>query len=187
MSNIVDIQAFEILDSRGNPTVQADVILQNGIVGTANAPSGASTGSREALELRDGDSSRYLGKGVLTAVNNINTTIKQLLVGQDVADQRLLDKLMIDADGTENKAQLGANAILAVSLAAAKAAAAEQGIPLYAHIANINGTPGQYSMPVPMMNILNGGEHADNNVDIQEFMVQPVGAKSFAEALASGY
>jgi len=171
MSNIVDIQAFEILDSRGNPTVQADVILENGIIGTANAPSGASTGSREALELRDGDSSRYLGKGVLTAVNNINTTIKQLLVGQDVAEQRLLDQLMIDADGTENKATLGANAILAVSLAAAKAAAMDQGIPLYAHIANINGTPGQYSMPVPMMNILNGGEHADNNVDIQEFMV----------------
>lgn len=186
MSNIVDIQAFEILDSRGNPTVQADVILENGIVGTANAPSGASTGSREALELRDCDSSRYLGKGVLIAVNNINTTIKQLLVGQDVAEQRLLDQLMIDADGTENKATLGANAILAVSLAAAKAAAMDQGIPLYAHIANINGTPGQYSMPVPMMNILNGGEHADNNVDIQEFMVQPVAAKSFAEALQVG-
>ena len=186
MSNIVDIKAFEILDSRGNPTVQADVILENGVVGTANAPSGASTGSREALELRDGDSSRYLGKGVLTAVNNINTTIKTLLVGQDVADQRLLDKLMIDADGTENKATLGANAILAVSLAAAKAAAIDLGIPLYAHIANVNGTPGQYSMPVPMMNIINGGEHADNNVDIQEFMVQPVGAKSFSQALQVG-
>jgi len=186
MSNIVDIQAFEILDSRGNPTVQADVILENGVIGTANAPSGASTGSREALELRDGDSSRYLGKGVLTAVNNINTTIKTLLVGQDVADQRQLDKLMIDADGTDNKATLGANAILAVSLAAAKAAAIDLGIPLYAHIANVNGTPGQYSMPVPMMNIINGGEHADNNVDIQEFMVQPVGAKSFSEALQVG-
>jgi enolase len=156
MSSIVDIQAFEILDSRGNPTVQADVILENGIVGTACAPSGASTGSREALELRDGDKSRYLGKGVLTAVNNINTTIKALLVGQDAAEQRLLDQMMIDADGTENKATLGANAILAVSLAAAKAAAQDQGIPLYAHIANLNGTPGQYSMPVPMMNIING-------------------------------
>jgi enolase len=186
MSNIVDIQAFEILDSRGNPTVQADVILENGIVGTACAPSGASTGSREALELRDGDKSRYLGKGVLTAVNNINTTIKTLLVGQNAAEQRQLDQMMIDADGTDNKATLGANAILAVSLAAAKAAAQDQGIPLYAHIANLNGTSGQYSMPVPMMNIINGGEHADNNVDIQEFMVQPVAAKSFAEALQVG-
>ena len=143
------------------------MVLESGVVGTACAPSGASTGSREALELRDGDKSRYLGKGVLTAVNNINTSIKTLLVGQDAADQRLLDKMMIEADGTDNKANLGANAILAVSLAAAKAAAQDQGIPLYAHIANINGTSGQYSMPVPMMNIINGGEHADNNVDIQ--------------------
>jgi enolase len=186
MSNIADIRAFEVLDSRGNPTVQADVILENGIVGTACAPSGASTGSREALELRDGDKSRYMGKGVLQAVNNINTTIKTLLVGCDAAQQRLLDQKMIAADGTENKASLGANAILAVSLAAAKAAAQDQGIPLYAHIANINGTPGQYTMPVPMMNIINGGEHADNNVDIQEFMVQPVAAKNFAEALRIG-
>ena len=186
MSNIADIRAFEILDSRGNPTVQADVILDNGIVGTACAPSGASTGSREALELRDGDKSRYLGKGVLIAVANINTTIKSLLVGTDAADQRALDQAMIDADGTENKAKLGANAILAVSLAAAKAAAQAKGIPLYAHIADLNGTPGQYSMPVPMMNIINGGEHADNNVDIQEFMVQPVAAKSFSEALQVG-
>ncbi|CAI8384666.1 phosphopyruvate hydratase [Porticoccaceae bacterium] len=186
MSNIADIRAFEILDSRGNPTVQADVILDNGIIGTACAPSGASTGSREALELRDGDKSRYLGKGVLIAVANINTTIKSLLVGTDAADQRALDQAMIDADGTENKAKLGANAILAVSLAAAKAAAQAKGIPLYAHIADLNGTPGQYSMPVPMMNIINGGEHADNNVDIQEFMVQPVAAKSFSEALQVG-
>ncbi|MDX2349075.1 MAG: phosphopyruvate hydratase, partial [Porticoccus sp.] len=177
MSNIADVRAYEILDSRGNPTVEADVILENGIVGSACAPSGASTGSREALELRDGDKSRYLGKGVLTAVANINTTIRGLLIGKDVTDQRGLDQLMIDADGTENKEVLGANAILAVSLAAAKAAAQDKGVPLYAHIADINGTAGQYSMPVPMMNIINGGEHADNNVDIQEFMVQPVSAK----------
>ena len=186
MSNIADIRAFEVLDSRGNPTVQADVILDNGIVGTACAPSGASTGSREALELRDGDKSRYLGKGVLKAVDNINSTIKALLVGTNAADQRGLDQAMIDADGTENKAVLGANAILAVSLAAAKAAAQDRGLALYAHIAELNGTAGQYSMPVPMMNIINGGEHADNNVDIQEFMVQPVGAKSFSQALRVG-
>ena len=186
MVNISDIRAFEILDSRGNSTVQADVTLDNGIVGTACSPSGASTGSREALELRDGDKERYLGKGVLTAVNNINTTIRSLLIGTDPKNQRALDQAMIDADGTENKATLGANAILAVSLAAAKAAALDKAIPLYAHIAELNGTAGQYSMPVPMMNIINGGEHADNNVDIQEFMVQPVAAKSFAEALQVG-
>ena len=185
MSNIADIRAYEILDSRGNPTVQADVILDNGIVGTACAPSGASTGSREALELRDGDKSRYLGKGVLKAVNNVNTTIKDLLVADDVTDQKALDQKMIDADGTDNKSVLGANATLAVSLAAAKAAAQAKGMPLYAHIAEVNGTT-EYSMPVPMMNILNGGEHADNNVDIQEFMVQPVSAKSFSEALQVG-
>ena len=186
MSIIADIRAFEILDSRGNPTVQADVILENGIVGTATAPSGASTGSREALELRDGDKERYLGKGVLTAVSNINTVIRTLLLGADAADQFGLDQIMITADGTHNKAVLGANAILAVSLAAAKAAARDQEIPLYAHIANINGTPNTYSMPVPMMNIINGGEHADNNVDIQEFMIQPVSAKTFSEALQMG-
>ena len=186
MSIIADIRAFEILDSRGNPTVQADVILENGIVGTATAPSGASTGSREALELRDGDNERYLGKGVLTAVNNVNTVIKTLLLGVDAADQFGLDQIMITADGTHNKGVLGANAILAVSLAAAKAAAMYQDIPLYAHIANINGTPNKYSMPVPMMNIINGGEHADNNVDIQEFMIQPVSAKTFSEALQVG-
>ena len=186
MSIIADIRAFEILDSRGNPTVQADVILENGIVGTATAPSGASTGSREALELRDGDNERYLGKGVLTAVNNVNTVIKTLLLGVDAADQFGLDQIMITADGTHNKGVLGANAILAVSLAAAKAAAMYQDIPLYAHIANINGTPNTYSMPVPMMNIINGGEHADNNIDIQEFMIQPVSAKTFSEALQVG-
>jgi enolase len=186
MSTIADIRAFEILDSRGNPTVQADVILDNGIVGTATAPSGASTGSREALELRDGDKSRYLGKGVLIAVSNINTVIRTLLLGADVADQAGLDQIMIAADGTPNKEVLGANAILAVSLAAAKAAAMDQSIPLYAHIANINGTSNSYSMPVPMMNIINGGEHADNNVDIQEFMIQPVTAKTFSEALQVG-
>ncbi len=186
MAKIVDIKGREILDSRGNPTVEADVLLDNGIIGRACAPSGASTGSREALELRDGDKSRYLGKGVLKAVGNINGPIRDALMGMDPADQKALDRTMIDLDGTENKANLGANAILAVSLAAAKAAAEDQDLPLYAHIANLNGTPGVYSMPVPMMNIINGGEHADNNVDIQEFMVQPVGAKTFADGLRMG-
>ncbi|MBI6631959.1 phosphopyruvate hydratase [Pseudomonas paralactis] len=183
MAKIVDIKGREVLDSRGNPTVEADVLLDNGIIGSACAPSGASTGSREALELRDGDKSRYLGKGVLKAVANINGPIRDLLLGKDPLDQKALDHAMIKLDGTENKGSLGANAILAVSLAAAKAAAQDQDLPLYAHIANLNGTPGVYSMPVPMMNIINGGEHADNNVDIQEFMVQPVGAKSFSEGL----
>ncbi len=186
MATIVDIKGREVLDSRGNPTVEADVILDNGILGRACAPSGASTGSREALELRDGDKSRYLGKGVLKAVANINGPIRSLLLGKDPVEQAALDRAMIELDGTENKASLGANAILAVSLAAAKAAAEDQDLPLYAHIANLNGTPGVYSMPVPMMNIINGGEHADNNVDIQEFMVQPVGAKTFADALRMG-
>jgi len=186
MTKIVDIKAFEVLDSRGNPTVLAEVILEDGSIGSAMAPSGASTGSREALELRDGDKSRYLGKGVLKAVNNINTTIKSLVVGFDSLDQRALDNAMIKADGTDFKTLLGANTILAVSLANAKAAAISKKVPLYAHIADLNGTPGKYSMPVPMMNIINGGEHADNNVDIQEFMVQPVGAKTFAEALRVG-
>jgi len=186
MTVIVDIKGREVLDSRGNPTVEADVILASGVIGTACAPSGASTGSREALELRDGDKSRYLGKGVLKAVVGINGEILDALKGSDVADQRALDQVMLDLDGTENKEKLGANAILAVSLAAAKAAAQEKGIELYEHIADINGTPGQYSMPVPMMNIINGGEHADNNVDIQEFMVQPVSAPTFAEALRAG-
>ncbi|MFJ2324201.1 phosphopyruvate hydratase, partial [Pseudomonas sp. NPDC087817] len=173
-------------DARGTPTGAAAVLLDNGIIGSACAPSGASTGSREALELRDGDKSRYLGKGVLKAVANINGPIRDLLLGTDPSDQKALDHAMIKLDGTENKATLGANAILAVSLAAAKAAAQDQDLPLYAHIANLNGTPGVYSMPVPMMNIINGGEHADNNVDIQEFMVQPVGAKSFSEGLRMG-
>ena len=186
MTVIADIKAFEVMDSRGNPTVEADVILADGSVGSACAPSGASTGSREALELRDGDKSRYLGKGVLKAVENINTTIKTLLVGKDAADQAAIDALMIEADGTDSKAVLGANAILAVSLAAAKAVAISKNIPLYAHIADLNGTSGVYSMPVPMMNIINGGEHADNNVDIQEFMVQPVSASTFTEALRMG-
>ncbi|GFM82087.1 enolase 1 [Pseudomonas cichorii] len=186
MAKIVDIKGREVLDSRGNPTVEADVLLDNGIIGTACAPSGASTGSREALELRDGDKSRYLGKGVLKAVANINGPIRELLLGKDPVDQKALDQAMIALDGTENKASLGANAILAVSLAAAKAAAQDQDLPLYAHIANLNGTPGVYSMPVPMMNIINGGEHADNNIDIQEFMVQPVGAKTFSDALRMG-
>jgi enolase len=186
MAKIVDIKGREVLDSRGNPTVEADVILDNGIVGSACAPSGASTGSREALELRDGDKSRYLGKGVLKAVANINGPIRSLLLGKDPVDQKALDLAMIALDATENKGSLGANAILAVSLAAAKAAAQDQDLPLYAHIANLNGTPGVYSMPVPMMNIINGGEHADNNVDIQEFMVQPVGAKTFADGLRMG-
>ena len=186
MSKIADVIGFEVMDSRGNPTVMAEVVLESGVVGSACAPSGASTGSREALELRDGDKSRYLGKGVLKAVANVNETIKPLLVGKDAADQRGLDNAMIEADGTDNKGNLGANAILAVSLAAAKAAAQDKGIPLYQHIADINGTPGKYTMPVPMMNIVNGGEHADNNVDIQEFMVQPVAAPNFTEALRVG-
>ncbi|MGP9834030.1 phosphopyruvate hydratase [Marinobacter sp. NSM] len=186
MTKIANIKAREVLDSRGNPTVEADVILEDGTLGRACAPSGASTGSREALELRDGDKSRYLGKGVRKAVDAINGQIRDALVGKDSADQRSLDQIMIDLDGTENKANLGANAILAVSLAAAKAAAASLGKPLYEHIADINGTSGKFSMPVPMMNILNGGEHADNNVDIQEFMVQPVSVTSFAEALRVG-
>jgi enolase len=186
MAEIVDIKAREVLDSRGNPTVEADVLLASGAFGTACAPSGASTGSREALELRDQDTSRYMGKGVLKAVAAINTQIRDRLLGNDALDQRAIDQAMIDLDGTANKANLGANAILAVSLACAKAAAADKGVPLYAHIAELNGNPGDYSMPVPMMNIINGGEHADNNVDIQEFMVQPVSASTFAEALRMG-
>ncbi len=186
MTKIAEIRGREVLDSRGNPTVEADVKLESGHWGRACAPSGASTGSREALELRDGDKSRYLGKGVQKAVGHINGPIREALIGFDAADQRGLDSKMIDLDGTENKSQFGANSILAVSLAAAKAAANARNIPLYQHIAELNGTAGQYTMPVPMMNILNGGEHADNNVDIQEFMVQPVAARNFAEALQIG-
>jgi len=186
MAEITNIKAREILDSRGNPTIEADVTLSSGVIGTACAPSGASTGSREALELRDKDPKRYLGKGVIIAVNNVNTSIRDALLGHDANAQEALDRVMIDLDGTPNKASLGANAILAVSLAAAKAAALESKIPLYAHIAKLNGGISSYSLPVPMMNIINGGEHADNNVDIQEFMVQPVGAPSFSEALRYG-
>ena len=162
MSKIVDIKAREILDSRGNPTIEADVVLESGASGSACAPSGASTGSREALELRDGDKSRYLGKGVTKAVGNVNSAIRELLVGKDASDQKALDQAMLDADGTENKANLGANAILAVSLAAAKAAAVDQGKPLYEYISDLQDDDNEYSLPVPMMNIINGGEHADN-------------------------
>ncbi|WP_019677614.1 phosphopyruvate hydratase [Arsukibacterium perlucidum] len=186
MSEIVKIIAREIMDSRGNPTVEADVYLASGAMGRGCAPSGASTGSREALELRDGDKSRYLGKGVTKAVANIDGAIQAALKGKNAWNQAEIDQIMIDLDGTETKSKLGANAILAVSLAVARAAAADKKIPLYQHIADLNGTSGVYSMPVPMMNIINGGEHADNNVDIQEFMVQPVGAKTFAEALQMG-
>ena len=186
MAKISRIIGREILDSRGNPTVEADVYLDSGVMGRACAPSGASTGSREALELRDGDKGRYMGKGVEKAVAAVNEKIAPALIGMDPVAQTDIDKTMIDLDGTENKETLGANAILAVSLAVAKAAATEKGVALYEHIADLNGTSGQYSMPVPMMNIINGGEHADNNVDIKEFMVQPVGAKSFKEALRMG-
>lgn len=186
MSKITKILAREIMDSRGNPTIEADVYLTSGAWGRACAPSGASTGSREALELRDGDKSRYLGKGVLKAITAINDAITPALIGKDALAQSEVDQLMIDLDGTENKERFGANAILAVSLATAKAAAQHKGVQLFEHIADLNGTSGVYSLPVPMMNILNGGEHADNNVDIQEFMIQPVGAANFKEALRMG-
>lgn len=186
MSKISKIIGREVMDSRGNPTVEADVYFETGACGRACAPSGASTGSREALELRDGDKGRYLGKGVLKAVAAVNDSIAPALLGKDGYDQKGLDQIMIDLDGTENKETLGANAILAVSLAIAKAAAADKKIPLYQYISELNGTPGEYLMPVPMMNIINGGEHADNNVDIQEFMIQPVGAKNFREGLRMG-
>jgi enolase len=185
MSEIIGVKAREILDSRGNPTVEADVILASGAEGSACAPSGASTGSREALELRDKDPQRYGGKGVQQAVANINTTIQAALKGREASDQTGLDTHMLELDGTENKSKLGANAILAVSLAAAKAAANEAGVPLYAHLGQLNGSS-SFSLPVPMMNIVNGGEHADNNVDIQEFMIQPTGAPTFKEALRYG-
>ena len=186
MSTITRIVAREIMDSRGNPTVEADVYLESGHMGRAAAPSGASTGSREALELRDGDKNRYLGKGVEQAVANINGAIAEALRGAEAVNQNAIDEIMLRLDGTDNKEKLGANAILAVSLAVAKAAAAYKGMPLYQHIAELNNTPEEYSMPLPMMNILNGGEHADNNVDIQEFMIQPVGASSFKEGLRMG-
>lgn len=185
MSQITDIRAREILDSRGNPTIEADVILDSGVVGRACAPSGASTGSREALELRDGDKNRYLGKGVRTAVQHVNSDIRDLLLGSNGRDQKALDDKLIALDNTENKSKLGANAMLAVSLAAARAAATELKLPLFQYIANLRGQA-TLSMPVPMMNILNGGAHADNTVDIQEFMIEPVGFGSFAESLRAG-
>lgn len=182
---IKDIIAREILDSRGNPTIEADVILANGIRGRAAAPSGASTGSREALELRDGDASRYLGKGVKKAVANANSQIRTALLDKDVTQQDKIDNILIELDGTENKGNMGANAMLAVSLAVAKAAAIAQSLPLHQYIANLRGQT-SLTMPVPMMNILNGGAHADNTVDIQEFMIEPVGFTSFSEALRAG-
>ncbi|HHJ36312.1 MAG TPA: phosphopyruvate hydratase [Gammaproteobacteria bacterium] len=181
MSNITKIHAREILDSRGNPTLEAEVTLESGAFGRAAVPSGASTGIREALELRDGDKTRYMGKGVINAVNNVNTEISEALMGMDGQDQAALDNRMIALDGTDTKKRLGANAILAVSLAASHAAANENNEALYVHLGN-----GNYTMPVPMMNIINGGEHADNSVDLQEFMILPVGAPSFREALRYG-
>jgi enolase len=182
MSAIVDVVAREILDSRGNPTVEADVLLESGVMGRAAVPSGASTGSREAIELRDGDKGRYLGKGVLQAVENVNTEISEAIIGLDAEEQAFIDKALIDLDGTDNKSRLGANAMLAVSMAVAKAASEEAGLPLYRYF----GGSGPMSMPVPMMNVINGGAHANNNLDIQEFMILPVGAKSFREALRCG-
>ena len=186
MTEIADVRAREVLDSRGNPTLEAEVELSCGAVGSAMVPSGASTGSREALELRDQDTGRYLGKGVQKAVGHVNTLIRERLMGMNPSLQQAIDRAMLELDGTDNKAVLGANAMLGVSLAAAHAAAAASGVKLYEHLAKLDETAGRYSMPVPMMNILNGGEHADNNVDIQEFMIQPVGVNSFAEALRAG-
>jgi enolase len=182
MSRIADVRGRQIIDSRGNPTVEADVVLDSGTVGRAAVPSGASTGSREAVELRDGDMKRFGGKGVLKAVGAVNGTIRDSVMGANASDQAALDATMIKLDGTDSKARLGANAILAVSLAAAKAAAADQGLPLYRHLART----GDLTLPVPMMNIINGGAHADNSVDIQEFMILPIGAPSFSEALRYG-
>jgi enolase len=182
MSEIVQVKAREILDSRGNPTVEVDVVLHSGALGRAAVPSGASTGEREALELRDGDAKRYLGKGVLKAVGNVNTAIAKALVGHEAAAQAAIDALLIELDGTANKRKLGANATLGVSLAVAKATAAELGLPLYRYLGGVNAR----ELPVPMMNILNGGAHADNNLDLQEFMILPVEAKTFAEALRMG-
>ena len=182
MSSIVDVVAREILDSRGNPTVEADVLLESGVMGRAAVPSGASTGSREAIELRDADAGRYLGKGVQQAVENVNTEISEAIIGLDAQEQAFIDQTMIDLDGTDNKSRLGANAILAVSMAVAKAAAEESGLPLYRYFGGMS----PMQMPVPMMNIINGGEHANNSLDIQEFMIMPVGASTFREALRCG-
>ena len=186
MSRITDIRGREILDSRGNPTVEVDVILDSGVQGRAAVPSGASTGTREAVELRDGDKTRYGGKGVLRAVEHVNTALKGALLGQDPRAQGAIDRRMIELDGTENKGRLGANAILGVSLAAARAAAADARLPLYRYLSQLAGTPREPVMPVPMMNIVNGGAHANNSLDIQEFMILPVGAPSFHEALRYG-
>lgn len=182
MSAIVDVIAREILDSRGNPTVEVDVLLESGVMGRAASPSGASTGSREAIELRDGDKTRYMGKGVMKAVENVNTEICEAIIGLDATEQGFIDKTLIDLDGTENKARLGANGILAVSMAVAKAAAEESGLPLHRYL----GGAGPMAMPVPMMNVINGGAHADNSLDIQEFMIVPLSAPSFKEALRCG-
>jgi enolase len=182
MSAIVDIVGREVLDSRGNPTVECDVLLESGVMGRAAVPSGASTGSREAIELRDGDKSRYLGKGVLKAVEHINTEISEAVLGLDASEQGFLDKTLIDLDGTENKSRLGANAMLAVSMAVARAAAEESGLPLYRYL----GGMGSVQLPVPMMNVINGGAHANNSLDLQEFMIIPVGAPSFREAVRWG-
>ena len=182
MSAIVDIVGREILDSRGNPTVECDVLLESGTMGRAAVPSGASTGSREAIELRDGDKARYLGKGVLRAVEHINTEISEAVMGLDASEQNFLDKTLIDLDGTENKSRLGANATLAVSMAVARAAAEESGLPLYRYFGGMNAT----QLPVPMMNVINGGAHANNNLDLQEFMILPLGATSFREAVRQG-
>jgi enolase len=182
MTAIVEVMAREILDSRGNPTVEADVLLESGVIGRAAVPSGASTGSREAVELRDGDKQRYLGKGVLKAVENVNTEICEAIIGLDASEQAFIDKILIDLDGTENKSRLGANAMLAVSMAVAKAAAEESGLPLYRYL----GGAGGMQLPVPMMNVINGGAHANNSLDLQEFMVIPLGFQSFREALRCG-
>ncbi|MCC2682584.1 MAG: enolase [Nitrosospira multiformis] len=182
MSAIVDVIAREILDSRGNPTVEADVLLESGVLGRAAVPSGASVGTREAVELRDEDAQRYFGKGVLKAVENVNTEISEAIMGLDAMDQAFIDRTLIDLDGSGNKSRLGANAILSVSLAVAKAAAEECGLPLYRYV----GGAGSMSMPVPMMNVINGGAHANNNIDMQEFVIIPLGAQSFREALRCG-
>src|SRR5690348_6405319 len=182
MSAIVDVIAREILDSRGNPTVEADVLLESGVLGRAAVPSGASVGTREAVELRDNDTRRYGGKGVLKAVENVNTEISEAIMGLDAMEQGFIDRTLIDLDGSGNKSRLGANAILSVSLAVAKAAAEESGLPVYRYL----GGAGPLSMPVPMMNVINGGLHADNNMDMQEFVIIPVGAQSFREALRWG-
>ncbi|MGC2166540.1 MAG: phosphopyruvate hydratase [Gallionella sp.] len=182
MSAIVDVIAREILDSRGNPTVEADVLLESGVMGRAAVPSGASTGEKEAIELRDGDKQRYLGKGVLKAVEYVNTEIAEAIIGLDAVEQAFIDQTMIELDGTENKSRLGANAILAVSMAVARAAAEDSGLPLYRYL----GGSSKMEMPVPMMNIINGGAHANNNIDMQEFMIIPVGAPSFREAVRYG-